>query len=548
MADFFIQFLEGVIPGLDADVDVNAPPLFGIQDFTKAFLIPAAYPQITAGVGRATGGQQNDTLNNVTTRAQLVDIDTVRFTDGTAASSFDNLVGAHVLEYRGATGGPNEVIVRAVAIMSGSGTVIDSTPITGIADLNDVVPFAFVQGNINNGNWTSHSCKVEVVVAGSDTLVRATKSNGTDTVNLVVYVVEFVGSNWKVQKVTHDFAVGNTDEDNAISSVGSVSNAFIYSTPLFTDNRPDRCLYYAWLASNTTVRHRIRTLTGATSVISYVISNPQLRVTVYGADPDGTSDLAATGVHPETRNVAVTAVSSLSQAMVLGFAGSDHTTAGNRPSVATMMHLSSTTNVRLRRSDSTGGTEYKIQVIDFSAVEGSFISDFTPITDGESFTINGSFGATPTVEINGVSQNVDASDDTSILVTAVLGDNRYGVDYGLVVTDGAQVLTAPNANFNAPATKQYVNLTPPLAPSANRLTTSPDLGGFEQIEYSQALGGGITDVIVYIDGAFSVAPGISAFYFRAHDGVSWGTLAIQEVSAPVPPKTKALSCPIPTPL
>lgn len=548
MADFNMQFVESIIPGSAATVNVDSPPLLGIQNFNNAFFVPMAFPQMTAGIGRATGGAENDTLLNVMTTVQLTDIDSAHFDDGTSASSNDNLVGAMAMEYVGAVGGPNEVKVRAVKVLNATGTTVDSDAIVGISDINKVVPFAFMRGTINNGDWANASATVEVVVSGSDKVVRLNRPLGTNAISAVVYVVEFIGSNWSVKKVPHTMALAATNEDEAIAAV-TLAKSFVYTTASLDGSQPNSVTHYVWLANTTTLRHRMNSLTGGgTSFISYVISNAQLSVAVYGADPDGTADLNATGTAPETRNITITAVPDKARTLVLGFAGSDHAAVANRPSVCTMFDLTTTTNLRLRRSISVGNTEYKIQVIDFSALQGSFVEDFTPLIDGALFTINGLFGASPTVTVNGVAQTVQSSDSISITCTAVLGNSRYGVEYDLIVTDGGQVITAPNAVFSPNNTKGYVDLAPPLATASGRLITNPELTGTEQIEWSSVIGGVAADVIVYSDAAFSIAESVTQFSFRTFDPVTntWGTLAVQDVTIPAPPKTKALSCPLPT--
>lgn len=545
MSDFSIKFVEGVIPGLDVNQDVLVTT---VDQFTNAFLIPACSPQQTAGIGRATGGAMNDTLANAQATAQLVDVDTLTFTDGDASSSFDNLVGCHVVEYIGGVGGPNEVKVRAVQSFNGTASQFDGPTINGIVDVTKAVAFVFEQGNLNSGAWTSHAGTAQIVDTGGGVyVVRINKSNGTNTLNVVAYIVEFTGSNWTVQKVAHTFAASNTNEDATISSVGNVANAFVYTTFQPKSTGADDMLHYVWLTSTTNLRHRLfGSVTSGPTSYSYVISNPQLNVTVYGADPDGTSDLAASGSSPETRNITITAVPDKNQVVVLGFSGSDNVANTNRPGALVLYDLTTTTNLRLRRSISDGATEYKIQIIDFSGLISDVISSVDQVIDGQAFDVHGIFSNVVHVYINGVEQTLTADDGDSATCTAVLGDNRYDTPYLLTVDTGTQILTAPNpVQIGVSATKGYVNLQAPLVAPPNRITTNPDLVGTEQVEWSLVIGGGATDVIVYPDAAFSVAPGITQFSVRAHDGASWGSPAIQEVSAPVPPKTKAISCPLP---
>lgn len=545
MPDFRVQFLEGVVPGSTQTLDISTPPLMGIDNFANVFLIPAAYPHITAGVGRASGGATADALPNTLATVEITAIDNAHFDDNSAASVQNTLVGTHVIEYIGPANGPNEVKVRAVKVFSGSAGSFDSTAISGITSLSKCVPFSFMVGNLNSGAWSAHSAQVEVVNDGTNNVVRVTKSNTTDTLNLVVYVVEFTGSNWTVQKVAHTFSAAATNEDDTISSVTNVNQAFVYSTPFFTGAQPKHNLYYAWLSSTTNLRQWIAALSGATKTVSYVIRNPQQVVTVIGADPDGTADLNATGSAPETRNLTISSQPNWQSMLVLGFAGSDYTTVGDRPGVCTLFNLTSSTNLQLRRTVTTGNTEYKIQLIDWTGLAGSEITSVDPITDTLTFVIHGAFSSISSVKINDVSQTIDSSDADSIEVTAVLGSNKYGQPYDLVVVDGGVTLTWPAVVINAPAGKQFVNLAPPLAPTAGRITAVTDLSGFEQLEWSLVVGGNgnTTDVIVYADAAFSVFPSVSQFSVRANDGTGWGTIGVQLVAAPIPPKVKTLTCP-----
>lgn len=530
MSDFTIAFREGVIPGNDFDVDVSV----ATSDVTKAFLIPSMYPQQSAGVGRASGGASNDTLSNALATANLIDADTITFTDGDNSSSHNNLVGCHLVEYTGPAGGANEVVVRAIKVFSGTAAQFDSTAIAGIADINKCVPFVFVGGTLNSGAWTSHAGTAQVVNDGVNNVVRINKTNGTNTLNVVAYVVEFVGSNWTVQKITHNYAASNTDENEVISAV-TLAKTFIYNTWKPSQNLPRDATHLVWLSSTTQLRHRVRGSVSGTPVsISYVISNPQLNVQVIGADPDGTEDLAATGTSPEVRDLTITEVPNINQCIVLGFAGSYVNAAQNRPSVCTLFNLTSGTNLQLRRSVSDGGTEYKIQIIDFTNVIGASIDSVTALVDGSNFTITGNFGALTGngVTLGGVVQAAVSANSTTIVRTSTLGTLKYGVGYDLVVTAGA-TLTVPGTQIGVPAGKNYVDLST-LATSGQRITATPDLAPGDQIEWSNVVGGTINDVTVASDGTFSCSAGVTAFTVRVNDGTGWGTTAVQDVTQVAP--------------
>lgn len=159
------------------------------------------------------------------------------------------------------------------------------------------------------------------------------------------------------------------------------------------------------------------------------------------------------------------------------------------------------------------------------------VSAGTP-REGASLTITGTnFGASQgsgDVKINGITQTVTAWADTSITVTIVLGTNKFGASYTVVVRDNS--LTSSNSYAGitgllpASASLSYVDLTTPNTTSAYRLTSSADLVSGDQIEYSN-VGSSVT---VNADATFSAGPGVSSFSFRVWtSGSGYGASATQ---------------------
>lgn len=526
MSDFSCQFVEGLVPTLTATLDVDGP---GVTNFAKAFIIPAVAGLNSAGIG-PENTVPSDSFGNAQATAQLTDLDTVHFDDFNTNAN-NNRVGAWLLEYLGPAGGVNEVIVRDVKVFSGTAGTFESSAIAGITNINKCVPFATYVGVINNGSYQAHSAQIEIVNNGVNNVVRVTKVDATQTLQLVVYVVEFVGTNWTVQKVSHTFTAANTNQDEAIASVGNIANAFVYSTWKATGNQCAQNLFYVWLTSPTNLRHRLHAITGSPVAVSYVISNPQLSVEVVGADPDGVMDLTAGASAPEERSVNCTAVPNLGTAIALAHMGSNVAAISDRAGGQTLVNFLDNDTIRLRRSINAGDTEYKIQVIKFDAVVGLSIDSVTPLVDGSNFTITGNFGAVTAVTLGGVAQPAVSADSTTIVRTAALSTLKYGA-YDLTVTAGG-VVTQPDVTISPPATKNFVNLSTLTAP-AGRLTSTPDLAPGDQVEWSNVIGGTIADVTVFDDGSFSSSPGVTAFDFRVNDGSGWGASQTQTINdAPV---------------
>lgn len=162
------------------------------------------------------------------------------------------------------------------------------------------------------------------------------------------------------------------------------------------------------------------------------------------------------------------------------------------------------------------------------------VSTATP-REGASLTITGTaFGASQgsgDVKINGVAQTVTSWSDTSIAVTIVLGTNKFGAAYTVVVRDNA--LTASNSYAGItgllPANSglSYIDLGTPNATAAYRITAIADLASGDQLEYENV--GGL--VAVASDATFSAGPGVLDFDCRAWtSGSGYGASASQNTS------------------
>jgi hypothetical protein len=350
-----------------------------IPEVDHGFLFPACFPMTTAGIGR-TSGTLNNSFRSITATAEITTVDDVTFDDYNDSVLRNNLCAAWLLTYTGKVGGPHEIVNRALidlTIADGLSTV-DSAAISGIVDADKLVPLVFASCDHNSADFTTHFPIVDIVNTGGSTYVlRVTRQGTSGTMQIVGRVVEFTGSEWSVQKVSHGFTASATNEDEAISSADP-AHSFTISYMLHTQtNQPVQQMFHVWLHDATTLRHRIKTKPAIDpDVNTWVISNSLLNVTRYGT-PDGTSEIAATGTSPETVDVTITAVPDLAQAMVIGYMGCESAVTTSCPAGLRSFELTSTTNVRARRSDSVGASEYVIQVIDFSEVIDSRIDSVT---------------------------------------------------------------------------------------------------------------------------------------------------------------------------
>jgi hypothetical protein len=545
MGDFRTQFISKTIPstggvGTLNSITAQAPADFTALDDINAGCLITACTQNTAGIGFTTGTFNNG-LCQVNAAADFDDADSITFQSGyLAAIGRTDLCGVQLLEYTGPGNGINAMVVRAdLNITLGAGvTTIDSAAISGIVTLGKCVPFGQCFCDANTGEYRAELAKWDVINNGTNNVVRVTRALGTGSMTVRVRVVEFVGVNWSVQKVSHTFAASATNEDAAISAV-VLANTFTYSTFEPTGGQTQAEInYFVWLSSTTNLRHRVTTKSGtAQSCITWVISNPQLNVATYGTI-DGTAEYTAAGGNPDTVNITITAVPDILQTLVLGYAGSSSTGTTSVTSGWWLHDLTTTTNLRMRRSGSAtaanrGDTEWFMQVIDFSGVASTRIDSVDTITDGAAFSIHGLFSPGSTVTHGGDVVAVGSQTTSAINCTGSIGTKAYGDPYPLIVTDTGGGTDSASVPIAPVAGTSYANLSGNPASSAVRLTAIPDLTGVEQIRWlsSDVAGVAMTgaDVEVLANAVLRYHPAVTSAKFAANakDGGGWGAAATQ---------------------
>jgi len=558
VSDFSVQLISKTIPiNLDTTNAVDPTDFREIGDITKAFFLPACYPHHSAAYGRTTGATFNS-LRNGSAQAQIAATDTITLSDGvTTAIARDNGTHVWLLEYTGPANGANEVVVRGptagadfTITIAAAATTADSATITGIGTFAKCVPVCTAWSDGNTNAYGAGLFTLDLVDTGGGVYkVRATRSGTSGSVNIRGRVLEFRGGNWGVQRVSHSFTAGGTDENDTITSVGAnTSHSFVMSTlnTGSTATQPAQATHYAYLSSTTNLRQRLQVKpTGSVTSITYVITNPLLSVAKYGT-PDGTAELTGNGAGaPQTHNVTVTAVPDLTQAMVIGMAGSMSTATTACQAAFSAFDLSTTTNVRILKSEDLGNLEYVLHVLDWSGVASTRIDQVSAITEGSSFTITGLFNAgTPTVTLGGDAVNVTSNNATTITCDGAIGTKKYDVPYPLLVIDGAGGTGAATASVAPASGTKYQNLLAPLVSPSLRLTALPDLTGVEQIRWKAADVTGTSmdddDVGVLPNGVIFRHPAVTSAKFSANagDGQGWGTAGTQTfqqvvVQAPV---------------
>ncbi|MEX1148782.1 MAG: LamG domain-containing protein, partial [Nitrosopumilus sp.] len=186
------------------------------------------------GMGTTSGGGTQD-VRDVTTYISndggLTTPGTVTFSR--SGTTNDNRIAWQILEYIGPTGGPNEMKVLDTGVVSFTGSQANqqgSVISGGAADDNDV---AVIITGVSNPETSSIDVETGLVTTewrgGSNNVpVFNRTATGSDAIVVSYAVVEFTGSAWNLQRITHQ----GTDapfptQTETIANVGDLSRAFI---------------------------------------------------------------------------------------------------------------------------------------------------------------------------------------------------------------------------------------------------------------------------------------------------------------------------------
>lgn len=133
-----------------------------------------------------------------------------------------------IIEYVGAPGGANEMIVREQTTATyGASTNVTTSAISSVSDDSDIAVFITGQGNPDTAKNYPFGLSTAAWNSAGDT-VTFTRGAGTNAAVVSYAVVEFVGANWKVQRAEHIYEAAGTASTTAITAVNSLSKAFLH--------------------------------------------------------------------------------------------------------------------------------------------------------------------------------------------------------------------------------------------------------------------------------------------------------------------------------
>jgi len=362
MADFKIQQKTATIP-----VDATTVTVTAGVDYDAPSAATAGFPLVRA-VGYHGCCDNTSTVDPSYTAGGISNpgniMTSLTFARGSANATWPVTIYYEIWEYTGPGGGANEFIVRDMALLSyvSNENTVDSGTVSGVADDNDMCVFILGQ----YGSDTTMSALYNIIstaewVSASD-IVRLTRDRQQAVVANVAYAaVEFTGSNWTVQRVTHTTTTTSA-ETETISDVGALTRAFVHPQWHSGDGTQNYSFSLrVWLSSTTAVSFQVDSqVTLHPIAVAWVISNSQTDGT-----PANCLRYSSTYTTTGTANVTVTAVADVAQSSVVEISQTN-TQNTNSPGRDQATHkLTTTTNVDIRHLGSLGTTTYRFGLFEW---------------------------------------------------------------------------------------------------------------------------------------------------------------------------------------
>ncbi|MDP1689268.1 MAG: fibronectin type III domain-containing protein [bacterium] len=309
------------------------------------------------------------------------------FTDGLvqfkrdAVSSGDERFCWEIVEYVGPSSGSNEMKVRSALPVTYSASNPEGLTVNGsattVVNSNKVVVFITGQNSISNGSaqeisggqstaeWNSIS-SYPIFTRG----ITQTNAN-----SLSYAVVEFTGSNWKVQRVEHQFVAAGVVEVTTTIDIGSLSRAFFHSQ--FRRSGSDSMLNAGpevWLSATNVISFLLdsaaSTPSNKTAVVWLVSNSDESSSGMKVQHISGTRltpDISEGTSNPneDEWTKTISTIRSTSSASIMGENGISTGGGTTVPYGWLSLYLNSSSSVKLYQSDDARTQNYRFQVVEW---------------------------------------------------------------------------------------------------------------------------------------------------------------------------------------
>ncbi len=363
--DYKIQ--RGVSTMTGTTLTITAGSEYEVPSSTRAF-IRITNTQLT-GAGPNTGNTANN-ADDVTAYISNPGNLATSITFSRAGATGNTRVAWEIIEYIGAEGGENEMLVRRhEAVAYGAANTTVSGSVTGtIADDNDVAVFITGQNNANTGRNGYNEGLSTSAWNATNNQADFTRGVSGAVSNVSYALVEFTGSNWKVQRVEHAYSNAGAVEVQGIASVNSLTRAFLHVQMRTNQNKHadfGQEVYFSGIGQISFLLDAAAAVTtGSHTSVAWVIESTQTQGVVMDVHRSNGAFTSA-GAGPETNNVNIGAtLSDLSVASIFTNNRSDETQR-SWPEPILAARLISTTQYELWRSDTTANLNFRTEVVEW---------------------------------------------------------------------------------------------------------------------------------------------------------------------------------------
>jgi len=376
MADFNIQRGEATIASSGSSITITAGSEYTAPSATsKAFIRITGNGYAGDGINKTYPGNSSHTRVWITNPSNL--LTSITFSrQGTPVNA--EKIQWEIIEYVGSAGGAYEIKVLHEELMSfgASDVTKDTSTVSGVATDADVLPFITSQGCTSGA-----SADVELEefaftsewIGASDVarMVRGDTITRTSVVSLGV--VEFTGSNWRVERVTHTYTTAATEETETLgTTLGATTQAFIHPQIRIDSGSAvgvRRGNHKVWISSTSQLTFYAKLInTTPPFSVAWVVEDTSGGMVVEHLS--GTR--AATGIlddGPETWAETVNSV-TLTTASVMGECAVPNN--GNRSNQALMgVRLTAATTATLSRGSTYYTREYRFSVVQWPTATSS---------------------------------------------------------------------------------------------------------------------------------------------------------------------------------
>ncbi|USN92147.1 MAG: hypothetical protein H6782_04715 [Candidatus Nomurabacteria bacterium] len=369
--DFKIQRGVNIVSGSGVTLTAGT-------DYVAPSASTSAFVRITnshyTGAGKDSNGGNQNTDDYAAYISNPWNIET-SFTIARDSDSINNTyVAWEIVEYIGPPGGDNEIFVRSQSLINYgvADTIGTGTAVSTVVDDSDIV--VFITGQQHTGGNRSEGYGHQSTASWSSSTnepVFTRNDTGANDGYVSYAVVEFVGLNWKVQRVEHSYsAVGVTETEN-ITAVNSLARTFIHSQKRYASSLGLADFgHEVWLSSIGAVSFLLEPqalLTSNHVSVAWIIENTQtstgeMLVQRSNGNTTGGSEPLSISVNIPTPLNATNNASIFLTTSVTG-------TGNNYPRMIAGATIMSTSTYELWRSDTGQVLAYRTEVVQWPAAD-----------------------------------------------------------------------------------------------------------------------------------------------------------------------------------